>query len=249
MGISPSKFKKISDLDFYSESTLPEGKRLRKKGTAIYEELKALKDLRDEIKPFNFPTSFAKKTKGGQVAVNEESLLKMTLKLKEREEKIGWFKNQEKFIEERGRISLTLSFLSAFSSYSKNKKLLSTYTYFPLGKDGRVHPSFLIHGTNTGRLASRGEKEKGAKNAEDGLNFQNLPKSDLRVRKVFIPSKNSLLISADYSNLEIVVLTYIVNDKIYKEVFKNNGNVHDINTRGLFGIDEKNKEWKKCRAG
>ena len=43
-GISPSKFKKISDLDFYSESTLPEGKRLRKKGTAIYEELKALKE-------------------------------------------------------------------------------------------------------------------------------------------------------------------------------------------------------------
>jgi hypothetical protein len=37
-------------------------------------------------------------------------------------------------------------------------------------------------------------------------------------------------------------------DKIYEKVFEDGGNVHDINTKGLFGIDEKNPSWKTCRA-
>lgn len=231
--IEPNKFKKIETLDLYDgEKT----EKPRKKGTKIYQELLSLKELKDKTKPLLDKCPTSRTTNGGKVPVNQEALLAVVIKIQSRLKQIESFKNQEKFKEEVSSLKKTQKFISLFSSYSETEKLLSTYTSFPVGKDGRIHSSFLIHGTNTGRLSSR------------DINFQNLPKKDLRVRKCFIASKDHVLISADYSNLEIVVLTYIVNDKIYEEVFSKNGNVHDINTKGLFGIDEKHPDWKKCRA-
>lgn len=74
----------------------------------------------------------------------------------------------------------------------KNEKLLSTYV---LGiqdrlKYGVIYPSFLQHGTTSGRYSSRGP------------NFQNLPRDDKRIKKCIVPRPGKVFVGADQSQLE-----------------------------------------------
>ena len=74
----------------------------------------------------------------------------------------------------------------------------------------RVHTSFLLAATNTGRLAS------------SDPNLQNIPiKSEdgKQIRKAFIAEKNNILISADYNQIEMRILADMADVKELKESF------------------------------
>ncbi len=113
--------------------------------------------------------------------------------------------------------------------YRTMTKLLSTYVdALPLLADseGRIHTSFIQTGTATGRLSSRDP------------NLQNIPVRDeegRRIRKAFTASKDSLLVSADYSQIELVVLAHLSGDTNLMKAFNEGTDVHRMTAALIFG--------------
>jgi len=95
--------------------------------------------------------------------------------------------------------------------------------------EGRIHTNFIQTGTATGRLSSREP------------NLQNIPiraEEGRRIREAFIAKPGSLLISADYSQIELVVLAHLSEDKNLTSAFLENRDVHARTAALIFGIDE-----------
>jgi DNA polymerase-1 len=110
-------------------------------------------------------------------------------------------------------------------------KLKSTYTDALQDhiskKTKRVHTSFLLAATNTGRLAS------------SDPNLQNIPIKTLdgkEIRKAFVADKNNLLISADYNQIEMRILADMADVKELKKAFKNNQDIHSLTASQVFNV-------------
>ena len=113
-------------------------------------------------------------------------------------------------------------------------KLKSTYTDALQDhiskKTKRVHTSFLLAATNTGRLAS------------SDPNLQNIPIKSAdgkEIRKAFIAEKNNVLISADYDQIEMRILADMADVKELKKAFKNNQDIHTLTASQVFGLEIK----------
>tara|TARA_Y200000002_G_scaffold326035_1_gene288426 strand:- start:77 stop:2842 length:2766 start_codon:yes stop_codon:yes gene_type:complete len=110
-------------------------------------------------------------------------------------------------------------------------KLKSTYTdalqEHISKKTKRVHTSFLLAATNTGRLAS------------SDPNLQNIPiktSDGKEIRKAFVADKNNLLISADYNQIEMRILADMADVKELKKAFKNNQDIHSLTASQVFNV-------------
>ncbi|MDB9743639.1 DNA polymerase I [Pelagibacteraceae bacterium] len=121
-------------------------------------------------------------------------------------------------------------------------KLKSTYTdalqEHISKKTKRVHTSFLLAATNTGRLAS------------SDPNLQNIPIKTLdgkEIRKAFIAEKNNILISADYNQIEMRILADMADVKELKKAFRNNQDIHTLTASQVFNvpINKVNEEFRR----
>ncbi len=127
--------------------------------------------------------------------------------------------------------------------YRKYAKLISTYTdalpELISKKDNRIHTSFNQTVTTTGRLSS------------SNPNLQNIPartEDGNKIRAAFVPEdrEKALILSADYSQIELRLLAHISQDKHLIEAFTNDVDVHTLTASKVFGvpIDEVTKDMR-----
>jgi DNA polymerase-1 len=109
------------------------------------------------------------------------------------------------------------------------RKLLSTYlevTYDKVEGLERARTSYLITGTETGRLSSR-ETVYGT-----GTNMQNIPKGI--VRRIFIPDEGKVFLNADFSQAEARVVAWLAGEDRLIQIFKDGGDIHRRNAAKIY---------------
>ena len=111
------------------------------------------------------------------------------------------------------------------------QKLKSTYADALVNevnpRTGRVHTSFVMAGTSTGRLASTDP------------NLQNIPirtEEGGRIRRAFIAEPGHLLVSADYSQIELRLLAHVADIRALKEAFARGDDIHAMTASEVFGV-------------
>ena len=109
-------------------------------------------------------------------------------------------------------------------------KLKSTYTDALTAainpQTGRVHTSYSQAATSTGRLASTDP------------NLQNIPVRTVegrKIRKAFVPEKGHVLVSADYSQIELRILAHVAGIDALKQAFHDGQDIHALTASHVFG--------------
>ncbi|MEK9201622.1 MAG: DNA polymerase [Patescibacteria group bacterium] len=116
--------------------------------------------------------------------------------------------------------------------YREFQKLLSTYIdAIPklLSEDGRLRATFLQAGTTTGRMASHNP------------NLQNIPiKTELgrNIRNAFVATEGFVLVSFDYSQVELRIAAFLSGEEKLIEVFRKGGDVHTAVASRIFNVPE-----------
>ncbi|MCK4945328.1 MAG: DNA polymerase I, partial [Alphaproteobacteria bacterium] len=98
-------------------------------------------------------------------------------------------------------------------------------------KTGRLHTSFSMAGTNTGRLSS------------SDPNLQNIPirtDNGKKIRAAFVPEKGYSLLSVDYSQVELRLAAELGNIKALKQAFHDGIDIHAATASQVFGVPLEN---------
>ncbi len=114
--------------------------------------------------------------------------------------------------------------------YRQLAKLKSNYSdSLPLLADAqhRVHTTFNAVGTSTGRLSSTNP------------NLQNIPiRTELgrEIRAAFVPAEGNLLLSADYSQIELRLMAHFSEDRLLLKAYRENVDIHTLTASEVFGV-------------
>ncbi|MCD8116831.1 MAG: DNA polymerase I [Oscillospiraceae bacterium] len=114
--------------------------------------------------------------------------------------------------------------------YRELTKLKSTYTdglIKTIGPDGRIHTTFQMTATDTGRLSSRDP------------NLQNIPirrQLGSGIRRMFVAGPGNVLVDADYSQIELRLLANISGDETMINAFLSGEDIHAVTASQVFGV-------------
>ena len=115
--------------------------------------------------------------------------------------------------------------------YRQLAKLKSTYTdalqTHINAETGRVHTSYAQTGANTGRLASTDP------------NLQNIPvrtEEGRRIREAFVAEPGNILVSLDYSQIELRILAHVADIEALKQAFRDGQDIHAATASEMFGV-------------
>lgn len=205
----------------------------KKKTTKVYRELVEFLETFDQVIPLPRLKGTYKRSDSGQWALDKQAFLKMAIMANAELAQIDrYVRLPEKFAARADELRRMVRALEVYGDYSKWAKLGSTYTTFKVEEDGRVHPSYLIHGTRTGRLASRGP------------NWQNLPPI---VKHLFGPAPGNAFVLADFSNIEMRVMAFETEDEVLQADFAAGRLPHNENVRTMFGLEEDHPMFKVAK--
>ena len=120
---------------------------------------------------------------------------------------------------------------SRILAYRKLSKLMSTYiSALPRlisAASGRIHPSFNQLGAATGRMSA------------SNPNVQNIPirgEDGARIREAFVPSEGRVMLSADYSQVELRILAHYARDETLVRAFQEEDDVHRLTASEVWGV-------------
>jgi DNA polymerase-1 len=120
---------------------------------------------------------------------------------------------------------------STILAWRQLQKLTGTYTDALIGEidpaDGRVHTTYAMAATSTGRLSS------------NDPNLQNIPirtEEGRKIRGAFVAEDGYQLMSADYSQIELRVLAHMAGIEALKEAFAKDVDVHAVTASQMFGV-------------
>ncbi|MBR5094173.1 MAG: DNA polymerase I [Oscillospiraceae bacterium] len=140
--------------------------------------------------------------------------------------KTGWSTNADVLDKLRGKHPIVDEILE----FRELSKLRSTYAdglLKVIGEDGRIHTSFQMTVTDTGRLSSREP------------NLQNIPirkKTGAQIRKMFVAAPGKVLVDADYSQIELRLLAHISDDRTMQEAFRSGEDFHAVTASKVFNV-------------
>ena len=140
--------------------------------------------------------------------------------------KTGWSTNADVLDKLRGKHPIVDEVLE----YRELTKLKSTYAdglLKVIGPDGRIHTSFQMTVTDTGRLSSREP------------NLQNIPirkKLGSQIRNMFVAAPGKVLVDADYSQIELRLLAHISGDQAMQEAFLSGEDFHAVTASKVFNV-------------
>ncbi|PMB11294.1 DNA polymerase I, partial [Fischerella thermalis CCMEE 5328] len=130
---------------------------------------------------------------------------------------------------ERLREVDTTGIIDAIIEYRTLAKLKSTYVdalpALVRADTKRVHTDFNQTATSTGRLSS------------SNPNLQNIPirtAFSRQIRKAFLPESGWLMVAADYSQIELRILTHLSQEPVLVEAYQNNEDIHTVTARLMF---------------
>ena len=140
--------------------------------------------------------------------------------------KTGWSTNADVLEKLQGKHPIVDEVLE----YRMLTKLKSTYAdglLKVISEDGRIHTSFQMTVTATGRLSSTEP------------NLQNIPvrkKLGAQIRNMFVAAPGMMLVDADYSQIELRLLAHISGDETMKEAFLSGEDFHTVTAANVFGV-------------
>ena len=140
--------------------------------------------------------------------------------------KSGWSTNAETLEKLRGKHEIVDKILE-FRQLSKLKSTYADGLGKVIGPDGRIHTSFQMTVTATGRLSSTEP------------NLQNIPvRTELgaEIRKMFVAPRGSVLVDADYSQIELRLLAHISGDQVMQKAFLDGEDIHAVTASQVFGV-------------
>jgi DNA polymerase-1 len=191
-------------------SRIEAGDPQTKKEIALFEDinLNSATQLRELLythdSGFNFPV--INRTDGGEPSTAEDTLLELMTEYDE-------------------------PFIQMLLDYRALSKMYTTYIYNiyheKLTHNDKIHPSYLLHGTVTNRLSSRGP------------NFQNIPRATTAapIKKMFHAPPEHFFVEVDYSQAELRYAAEVSGDKAMLEIFNSGKNIHVGTASRVFGID------------
>jgi DNA polymerase I len=172
---------------------------------------------------------------GGEFNLNSPRQLgevlfeRLKLAEKAKKTKTGQYATNEQVLQE---LADTHPVVQKILDYRTATKLKSTYVDTLPGtiwkKSGRIHTTYRQTDTSTGRLAS------------DNPNLQNIPirtEQGREIRKAFVPrDANHLLMSADYSQIELRIIAALGKETGLIEAFRQNLDIHTATAARVFGV-------------
>lgn len=127
--------------------------------------------------------------------------------------------------ESLAKLAHKYKWVQKYLEYAKNLKLLNTYVegIQERAQYNIIRPSFLQHGTTSGRYSSRNP------------NFQNLPRDDKRIKKCIVSRPGKIFVGADYAQLEPRVFASFSGDERLLKCFEDGDDFYSVIGREVFG--------------
>lgn len=160
--------------------------------------------------------------------------LKLDEKIEDKRElkklKSGGYSTSASELEKLRGVHPIIDMISEFRELSKLKNTyVDVLPTLVNAQTGRVHTSFNQAITQTGRLSS------------SDPNLQNIPirtEEGKKIREAFVSDKDNVLLSADYSQIELRVIAHIASDKDMIEIFKEDRDIHTETAAKVYGFPQ-----------